>query len=60
MYIIYGLFKDFGCDGHLGSGLKFDKCGVCNGHGNTCREHKGTYNQGSVKSKFFVLTYIVI
>ncbi|XP_071156036.1 A disintegrin and metalloproteinase with thrombospondin motifs 16-like isoform X1 [Mytilus edulis] len=44
---IDGKCEEFGCDGHHKSGLQFDKCGVCNGNGNTCQEHRGHYKEGT-------------
>ncbi|KAL3870740.1 hypothetical protein ACJMK2_038784 [Sinanodonta woodiana] len=43
---VSGQCRDFGCDGLIDSGQEFDKCGVCNGAGNTCRKESGTYHGG--------------
>ena len=32
-----------GCDGHVGSGLVFDNCHVCNGTNVGCRRYSGTF-----------------
>ena len=40
--------QSFGCDGHLDSGYQYDKCGVCNGTGVTCREVAGVYSKNNI------------
>ncbi|ESP03330.1 hypothetical protein LOTGIDRAFT_237756 [Lottia gigantea] len=40
-----------GCDGIIGSGTKLDRCGICNGNGNSCRLVAGVYTK-SPRSKF--------
>ncbi|PAV70271.1 hypothetical protein WR25_24086 isoform C [Diploscapter pachys] len=34
-----------GCDGKLGSDLKFDKCGVCDGDGSKCKTIEGFFDE---------------
>ncbi|XP_057576931.1 ADAMTS-like protein 1 isoform X5 [Hippopotamus amphibius kiboko] len=40
---ISGLCQIVGCDHQLGSTIKEDNCGVCNGDGSTCRLVRGQY-----------------
>ncbi|GAB5579800.1 ADAMTS-like protein 1 isoform X1 [Prionailurus iriomotensis] len=40
---ISGLCQIVGCDHQLGSTMKEDNCGVCNGDGSTCRLVRGQY-----------------
>nr|XP_042127313.1 ADAMTS-like protein 1 isoform X2 [Peromyscus maniculatus bairdii] len=40
---ISGLCQIVGCDHQLGSTVKEDNCGVCNGDGSTCRLVRGQY-----------------
>uniref|UniRef100_A0A663N699 ADAMTS/ADAMTS-like cysteine-rich domain-containing protein n=1 Tax=Athene cunicularia TaxID=194338 RepID=A0A663N699_ATHCN len=40
---ISGLCQIVGCDRQLGSTVKEDNCGVCNGDGSTCRMVRGQY-----------------
>ncbi|XP_029464601.1 ADAMTS-like protein 1 isoform X2 [Rhinatrema bivittatum] len=40
---ISGLCQVVGCDHQLGSTVKEDNCGVCNGDGSTCRLVRGQY-----------------
>ncbi|XP_066843817.1 ADAMTS-like protein 1 isoform X2 [Anser cygnoides] len=40
---ISGLCQIVGCDRQLGSAVKEDNCGVCNGDGSTCRLVRGQY-----------------
>ncbi|XP_065518942.1 ADAMTS-like protein 1 isoform X5 [Lathamus discolor] len=40
---ISGLCQIVGCDHQLGSAVKEDNCGVCNGDGTTCRLVRGQY-----------------
>ncbi|XP_031413147.1 ADAMTS-like protein 1 [Meleagris gallopavo] len=40
---ISGLCQVVGCDRQLGSTVKEDNCGVCNGDGSTCRLVRGQY-----------------
>ncbi|XP_010126388.1 PREDICTED: ADAMTS-like protein 1, partial [Chlamydotis macqueenii] len=40
---ISGLCQIVGCDRQLGSTVKEDNCGVCNGDGSTCRLVRGQY-----------------
>ncbi|XP_072511788.1 ADAMTS-like protein 1 isoform X2 [Notamacropus eugenii] len=40
---ISGLCQIVGCDHQLGSTVKEDSCGVCNGDGSTCRLVRGQY-----------------
>uniref|UniRef100_M3ZG62 ADAM metallopeptidase with thrombospondin type 1 motif 17 n=1 Tax=Xiphophorus maculatus TaxID=8083 RepID=M3ZG62_XIPMA len=41
---IKGSCKKIGCDGIIGSSAKEDACGVCNGHGDSCKIVKGDFN----------------
>ncbi|XP_008403161.1 A disintegrin and metalloproteinase with thrombospondin motifs 17 [Poecilia reticulata] len=41
---IKGSCKKIGCDGIIGSSAKEDTCGVCNGHGDSCKIVKGDFN----------------
>ncbi|CAD6186601.1 unnamed protein product [Caenorhabditis auriculariae] len=34
-----------GCDGKLGSSVKFDKCGKCDGDGSTCKTIEGHFDE---------------
>ncbi|CAB3397113.1 unnamed protein product [Caenorhabditis bovis] len=34
-----------GCDGKLGSSLKFDKCGKCDGDGSSCKTIEGIFDE---------------
>ncbi|PIC23283.1 hypothetical protein B9Z55_017035 [Caenorhabditis nigoni] len=34
-----------GCDGKLGSSLKYDKCGKCDGDGSTCKTIEGRFDE---------------
>ncbi|XP_052091149.1 A disintegrin and metalloproteinase with thrombospondin motifs 12-like [Mytilus californianus] len=54
---INGKCEEFGCDGHHKSGLQFDKCGVCNGGGNTCQGHRGHYKEG-IANKY--VTFVTV
>lgn len=36
--------QETGCDGILGSRLRFDRCRVCGGDNSTCEEIKGVFN----------------
>ncbi|XP_066897543.1 ADAMTS-like protein 1 isoform X5 [Kogia breviceps] len=40
---ISGLCQIVGCDHQLGSTIKEDNCGICNGDGSTCRLVRGQY-----------------
>lgn len=42
---ISGQCKTVGCDGVVGSGKKFDQCGVCGGDNSTCRIVSGLYTR---------------
>lgn len=46
-----------GCDHQLGSAVKEDNCGVCNGDGSTCRLVRGQYKAqlSASKRKLFLL-----
>lgn len=46
-----------GCDHQLGSAVKEDNCGVCNGDGSTCRLVRGQYKSqlSASKCKLFLL-----
>ncbi|CAH8494605.1 unnamed protein product [Schistosoma turkestanicum] len=41
---IQGKCWETGCDGILGSRLRFDRCRVCGGDNSTCEEIKGVFN----------------
>ncbi|XP_017295744.1 A disintegrin and metalloproteinase with thrombospondin motifs 17 [Kryptolebias marmoratus] len=41
---VNGSCKKIGCDGIVGSSAKEDVCGVCNGHGLSCKIVKGDFN----------------
>ncbi|KAK3735104.1 hypothetical protein RRG08_054458 [Elysia crispata] len=43
---VHGRCEAISCDGHSSSAYKFDKCGVCGGHGNTCSRRSGVKRQG--------------
>lgn len=34
-----------GCDGKLGSSVKFDKCGVCGGNNQNCHKVSGVFTK---------------
>ncbi|ETN69195.1 Kunitz/Bovine pancreatic trypsin inhibitor domain protein [Necator americanus] len=40
-----GVCLPVGCDGKLGSALKVDKCGVCDGDGSKCKTIEGTFDE---------------
>ncbi|VDM61275.1 unnamed protein product [Angiostrongylus costaricensis] len=40
-----GVCLPVGCDGKLGSALKADKCGVCDGDGSKCKTIEGTFDE---------------
>ncbi|NXD05540.1 ATL1 protein, partial [Certhia familiaris] len=48
---ISGLCQIVGCDHQLGSAVKEDNCGVCNGDGSTCRLVRGQYKSQLSPSK---------
>ncbi|XP_030114536.4 ADAMTS-like protein 1 isoform X2 [Taeniopygia guttata] len=48
---ISGLCQIVGCDHQLGSAVKEDNCGVCNGDGSTCRLVRGQYKSQLSASK---------
>ncbi|XP_069482074.1 ADAMTS-like protein 1 [Ambystoma mexicanum] len=48
---ISGLCQIVGCDHQLGSTVKEDNCGVCNGEGSTCRLVRGQYKSQLSTSK---------
>ncbi|NXD45242.1 ATL1 protein, partial [Copsychus sechellarum] len=48
---ISGLCQIVGCDHQLGSAVKEDNCGVCNGDGSTCRLVRGHYKSQLSASK---------
>ncbi|XP_028940985.1 ADAMTS-like protein 1, partial [Antrostomus carolinensis] len=54
---ISGLCQIVGCDRQLGSAVKEDNCGVCNGDGSTCRLVRGHYKSqlSANKRKLFLL-----
>ncbi|XP_013888719.1 A disintegrin and metalloproteinase with thrombospondin motifs 17 [Austrofundulus limnaeus] len=41
---VNGSCKRIGCDGIVGSSAEEDVCGVCNGHGRSCKIVKGEFN----------------
>ncbi|XP_037549289.1 A disintegrin and metalloproteinase with thrombospondin motifs 17 [Nematolebias whitei] len=41
---VNGSCKNIGCDGIVGSSAEEDICGVCNGHGLSCKRVKGEFN----------------
>ena len=47
-YHRFFLFKSVGCDLVLGSGEKFDGCGVCKGDGSSCKAKLDTANSKSI------------
>ncbi|XP_024851836.1 ADAMTS-like protein 1 isoform X1 [Bos taurus] len=48
---ISGLCQIVGCDHQLGSTIKEDNCGVCNGDGSTCRLVRGQYKSQLTATK---------
>nr|XP_034953253.1 ADAMTS-like protein 1 isoform X1 [Zootoca vivipara] len=48
---ISGLCQIVGCDHQLGSSVKEDNCGVCNGDGSTCRLVRGQYKSQLLANK---------
>ncbi|XDB53031.1 hypothetical protein ABFV05_006647 [Capra hircus] len=48
---ISGLCQIVGCDHQLGSTIKEDNCGVCNGDGSTCRLVRGQYKSQLTTTK---------
>ncbi|XP_031559181.1 A disintegrin and metalloproteinase with thrombospondin motifs 18-like isoform X2 [Actinia tenebrosa] len=42
---VQGICKNVGCDNILESGVKFDRCGKCNGDGTSCKVVKGVYTK---------------
>ncbi|KJH46710.1 Kunitz/Bovine pancreatic trypsin inhibitor domain protein [Dictyocaulus viviparus] len=40
-----GVCLSVGCDGKLGSALKVDKCGICDGDGSKCKTIEGTFDE---------------
>uniref|UniRef100_A0A7I5EDG0 Papilin n=1 Tax=Haemonchus contortus TaxID=6289 RepID=A0A7I5EDG0_HAECO len=40
-----GVCLPLGCDGKLGSALKLDKCGVCDGDGSQCKTIEGSFDE---------------
>ncbi|XP_033028892.1 ADAMTS-like protein 1 [Lacerta agilis] len=48
---ISGLCQIVGCDHQLGSTVKEDNCGVCNGDGSTCRLVRGQYKSQLLANK---------
>ena len=36
--------QKIGCDGIIGSSAREDLCGVCNGHGHSCKIVRGDFN----------------
>ncbi|XP_040337272.1 ADAMTS-like protein 1 isoform X3 [Herpailurus yagouaroundi] len=49
---ISGLCQIVGCDHQLGSTMKEDNCGVCNGDGSTCRLVRGQYKSQLSATKY--------
>ncbi|CAH8846858.1 unnamed protein product [Trichobilharzia szidati] len=47
---IQGKCWETGCDGILGSRLRFDRCRVCGGDNSTCEEVKGVFNGNAMTS----------
>ncbi|XP_064650357.1 A disintegrin and metalloproteinase with thrombospondin motifs 6-like [Lineus longissimus] len=43
---VAGKCEEFGCDGVLNSGKKYDNCGVCQGYDDTCIGVEGAWNAG--------------
>ncbi|XP_041864682.1 A disintegrin and metalloproteinase with thrombospondin motifs 17 isoform X2 [Melanotaenia boesemani] len=41
---VNGKCKKIGCDGIIGSSAREDSCGVCNGHGHSCKIVRGDFN----------------
>uniref|UniRef100_A0A8C3VHV9 ADAMTS like 1 n=1 Tax=Catharus ustulatus TaxID=91951 RepID=A0A8C3VHV9_CATUS len=54
---ISGLCQIVGCDHQLGSAVKEDNCGVCNGDGSTCRLVRGHYKSQLSASKLVAIPY---
>ncbi|XP_019640957.1 PREDICTED: A disintegrin and metalloproteinase with thrombospondin motifs 18-like [Branchiostoma belcheri] len=53
---VEGQCVTFGCDGLPNSGTVFDRCGVCDGNGNTCQPMSGTYTAGQKNQYVTFLT----
>uniref|UniRef100_A0A1I7RSD0 Papilin n=1 Tax=Bursaphelenchus xylophilus TaxID=6326 RepID=A0A1I7RSD0_BURXY len=47
-----GICLPLGCDGKLGSVAKVDKCGVCNGTGNTCKSQEGLVKESGLSKGY--------
>ena len=59
MHVGVFFFQTFGCDGHMHSGLKFDKCAVCNGNDDTCTKEYGKFTGGTAKGNNYIFTLSV-
>ncbi|CAH1272360.1 ADAMTS18 [Branchiostoma lanceolatum] len=53
---VEGQCVTFGCDGQPNSGTVFDRCGMCDGNGNTCQPMSGTYTAGTKNQYVTFLT----
>lgn len=52
---VAGRCMEIGCNGVLGSGLRFDSCGICGGNNSTCRVIAGVFSRAKMPYGYNVI-----